>query len=120
MRKLNKKGSAIVELVISIFIFATIVLLVTNFKTYLATEEARMTQQSTFYSQIDIELANIYFEDDWDNLENKTTKTKVGDLQVNIENQGVSEFNTEMLEVEFQLKELTKTLNLERSVYYNE
>lgn len=120
MRKLNKKGSAIIELIISIFIFAAIVLVVTNFKTYLATQEAKMIQQSTFYSHIDIELANIYSEDNWDNLENKTTKTDTGDLLINIEKKDVSEFNTKVIEVEFKLKELTKTLNLERSVYYDE
>ena len=77
-----------------------------------------MKHQSTFYSQIDIELANIYSEDDWENLTSKTIKTNMGNLEVNIEKLNTSEFETEILQVEFQLQDLTKTSSLERSVYY--
>lgn len=115
--KLNKKGSAVVELIISIAIFAAIVFITTSFRIYLATHVADMTKKTTFYTHIDNELAYMYSMDNWDNLEEtKNVDTGKGVIEVKITPQGVSEFDTEVIQVNFELEELGKELQLERSV----
>lgn len=119
--KLNKKGSAIVELIISIVIFATIVLIVSNFKVYLATHEASIKKQTALYTSIDNVVADLYSEGDWDNLKsNFIIDTGMGKLQVHINNLGITANNTNLIVVKFEFHNLERTEKLERSVYYNE
>lgn len=119
--KLNKKGSVIVELIISIVIFATIVLIVGNFKVYLATHEASIVKQTAFYTNIDNVVADLYAEANWVNLgENLVVDTGIGELKVTINDLGVTTHKTNSIEVKFEFQDLEKTEILERSVYYNE
>lgn len=113
---MNKRGFTVLSMIASFAIFALIIIVVSNFKTYLVTHKVHIADQQTFYMEIDNELASIY-SNEWV-FEEKVKKTDSGELHVKKQNLGMTEFNTQKMKVDFELKGLTKSIEVERSRYY--
>lgn len=123
----NQRGYGVLSLIISVVIVSIIVIVVMNFKSYLAIQESKMVKKETFYSHVDTELSELY-SNEW-TFNDKVIETKVGDLTVNLEDLGVNEYDTRVMKVNFEMKDMDKSFKmkdlkqsfeLERSQYYDE
>jgi len=116
----NKKGSSYVSLMATLAISMAIVIIASNFNVYISQHKNTVNKHNDLSQEVINQIANIYNTPDWETLENEIVNTKYGDMTVVYEFQGVTEFETYKLDVNFELDDKNERYSLERSVYYEQ
>lgn len=112
---MKNQGFATLEAVVGIIILSLLVFAVSNFTNLTKKHESVVYNQTIFNSHIDSEITSIYSDNT--PLENKVVKTKLGDMNVAVEDLGQTEYKTDKFQVTFSLKDFEKTYTVERSQY---
>lgn len=113
---MNKKGFSALSVLISIIIFGILAVSISNFDSYISLHKLKVSNQETFNSVVDSEVASIY-SGTW-RFSDKVIKTSKGNVNVKKKDLGITEYGTRKMKVDFSFKELNKTIEIERSQYY--
>lgn len=116
----DKKGSSYVSLIATLVISMAIVIIASNFNLYVSQHENTVNKYNDSSQEIINQIANIYNTSDWETLQNETISTKYGDMTIAYEFKGTTEFQTNQLDVNFELNDKEERYSLERSVYYEQ
>lgn len=114
----NKRGSSYIGLVATLFVAIALVVIVSNFSVYISSHKDKVYRHNDLSEEVLSKLAEVNNADSWETLTNESVITDYGAMIISYDFKGVTEFETNKLNVTFELNEELETYSLERSVYY--
>lgn len=117
---LNKKGFSLVDTMVSMFILLIVLGIVFQFLTYIKVNRDRQDNMLIVTQQLNNEIERAYRTIDWPNISGQEFNTRKGMAVSTFTNYELTPFHTEKLTVSFELEDLKKSIDIERSVFWSE